>query len=190
MFILKNTLLKKKLSKSKQEIYKIVILTSLFWILIDSFVLIFYLNETNTSGSNNEKNFRYLIKKSVSVVGNTSLDRSITTSTTAKSIPKINLDDKLKQLRVFKLKDIELIEKIKPALPITRMVKWFKDDGLDVPTNPTDWPGENGIKVELANDLKALAEKKFSENQFNIIVSDKIALNRTIPDQRPESYNY
>lgn len=57
-------------------------------------------------------------------------------------------------------------------------------DNRDEKHNPIDWPGEYGKPVVLTGVLKAESEKRFEENQFNVVASDLIALNRTLPDNR------
>ncbi len=51
-------------------------------------------------------------------------------------------------------------------------------------SNPSSWPGENGKGVDLPKDQEKLKEEKFKLNQFNLIASDMIALNRSINDVR------
>ena len=45
-------------------------------------------------------------------------------------------------------------------------------------------PGENGASVVLTGKDKALADSLFKKEAFNIIASNRIALNRTVPDVR------
>lgn len=51
-------------------------------------------------------------------------------------------------------------------------------------TNPSNWPGEKGHAVAIPDQLKEESKRRFSENQFNILASDLMALNRSIRDQR------
>lgn len=51
-------------------------------------------------------------------------------------------------------------------------------------TNPPSWHGEGGRAVVIPDNLQAESKKRFAENQFNILASDLIALNRSIKDQR------
>ncbi|CAK9300295.1 unnamed protein product [Gordionus sp. m RMFG-2023] len=44
--------------------------------------------------------------------------------------------------------------------------------------------GENGSKIILSDDYNDAREKRFHENQFDVFVSELIALNRTLPDTR------
>ena len=50
--------------------------------------------------------------------------------------------------------------------------------------NPSSWPGENGKGADLTKEEEKLKDEKFKLNQFNLIASDKIALNRSINDVR------
>lgn len=49
-----------------------------------------------------------------------------------------------------------------------------------------DNQGEMGRAVKLPADLKELAKSKFKENQFNLVASDMISLNRSLTDVRYE----
>jgi len=57
-------------------------------------------------------------------------------------------------------------------------------------SNPSNWPGEGGRAVVIPNNLKDEAKKRFKENQFNIVASDLIALNRSINDQRSSKFSF
>lgn len=45
-------------------------------------------------------------------------------------------------------------------------------------------PGENGVGVVLKGEEQELSEKLFKKEAFNIIASDKISLQRSVPDVR------
>ena len=55
-------------------------------------------------------------------------------------------------------------------------------------SNPSSWPGEGGRAVVIPSNLKDEAKKRFPENQFNIVASDIMALNRSINDQRSSKF--
>lgn len=57
-----------------------------------------------------------------------------------------------------------------------------------VRSNPSSWPGENGKGVDIPKEQEKLKEEKFKLNQFNLIASDMIALNRSINDVRLDGY--
>ena len=66
---------------------------------------------------------------------------------------------------------------------IKQINKWFSKK-LKKVTNPSHWPGEEGKAVIIPENMKIISDKRFKENQFNIIASDMIALDRKIPDKR------
>ena len=66
---------------------------------------------------------------------------------------------------------------------IKQINKWFQKQPITT-TNPPDWPGEGGSPVVLPEELKEIAEKRYAENQFNIVASEMVALNRFLPDKR------
>ena len=55
-------------------------------------------------------------------------------------------------------------------------------------TNPSSWPGEGGRAVVIPAHLKESSKTRFKENQFNIVASDLMALNRSINDQRSSRF--
>lgn len=50
--------------------------------------------------------------------------------------------------------------------------------------NPASWPGEMGKGVVIGKDEEALKNERFKLNQFNLLASDRIALNRSLADVR------
>lgn len=53
---------------------------------------------------------------------------------------------------------------------------------LDV--NPSSWPGEMGKAVVIGKEEEQLKNDQFKLNQFNLLASDRIALNRSLSDVR------
>ncbi len=56
--------------------------------------------------------------------------------------------------------------------------------------NPLEWPGERGKAVKIPSSMAELAKKRFIENQFNIVASELISINRSILDLRNQAYVY
>ncbi|KAI1309021.1 Polypeptide N-acetylgalactosaminyltransferase 1 [Halotydeus destructor] len=57
-------------------------------------------------------------------------------------------------------------------------------------SNPASWPGECGRPVQLTGSEDALKNENFKLNQFNLVASDKIAVNRSLPDVRLQECKY
>ncbi|CAG2104279.1 unnamed protein product, partial [Medioppia subpectinata] len=51
-------------------------------------------------------------------------------------------------------------------------------------SNPSHWLGENGKAVIIGKEEEDLKNEKFNLNKFNLLASDRIALNRSLPDVR------
>ncbi|UMM25549.1 hypothetical protein L5515_005324 [Caenorhabditis briggsae] len=47
--------------------------------------------------------------------------------------------------------------------------------------------GQGGTGVTVPEDQKSIKEKRFLENQFNVVASEMISVNRTLPDYRSEA---
>jgi len=50
------------------------------------------------------------------------------------------------------------------------------------------FPGDNGRAVILPKEKEAESKELFKINQFNLIASDMMSLNRTLPDYRMDAY--
>lgn len=70
-----------------------------------------------------------------------------------------------------------------PPYQSHQLVQWSP---VKLINNPKNWPGENGVGVIIPKKDEALKNEKFTINQFNILASDQIALNRSIRDVRME----
>jgi hypothetical protein len=161
-------------SRSKYQTIRIVLITSLFWVFIDAFLII-YLSDCDCSNvpckqQQHHENIKFKDLPPVPqklnpdlVVGEDRFKYKKPSSTTypfSSSNPKHGFLNKLKL--------------------------WFKEKPSEA-KNPSDWPGEGGRGVVIPPKLKPIADKRFAENQFNIVASELIALNRSIPDQRSQA---
>ncbi|KFM78535.1 Polypeptide N-acetylgalactosaminyltransferase 5, partial [Stegodyphus mimosarum] len=70
-----------------------------------------------------------------------------------------------------------------PKAPKGRFAHW---EALEYKTNPSHWLGEMGKAVVISKNEEVLKNEKFKLNQFNLLASDRIALNRSLLDVRME----
>lgn len=68
-----------------------------------------------------------------------------------------------------------------PPYSSTQLRRWTPVK-LDV--NPAKWPGEMGKPVVIGKEEEQLKSEEFKLNQFNLLASDRIALNRSLADVR------
>lgn len=116
----------------------------------------------------------------------------------------LNKSDRLEKLKKFKFESPEpslgkdelpaIFEEDKEEEALVKRLQmegeWFREDFSKEKHNPSSWPGENGKPVVIPKQLKKEAEDRFKENQFNVVASELVALNRSVPDQRSEAYLY
>lgn len=57
---------------------------------------------------------------------------------------------------------------------------------VDTLTRPRDGPGEGGKPVVIPKESQEKMKEMFKINQFNLMASEMIALNRSLPDVRLE----
>ncbi|XP_063698586.1 polypeptide N-acetylgalactosaminyltransferase 5 isoform X2 [Culicoides brevitarsis] len=151
---------------------RIIVLTSLVWLLID---VILIMNYTDCIGSNSflcKKSGEYdveLPKAAHQVQDNSIDDDSLVNE---EEIDTNNsMDDH---------SDIHVSQTYKPST----LKKWRV-----VPPVQENYgkPGEHGKPVRIPPSQQALMKEKFKENQFNLLASDMIMLNRSLADVRHEA---
>lgn len=74
---------------------------------------------------------------------------------------------------------------ISMTYPSVVLKKWFLAPSVQEAKGK---PGEMGKPVKIPADMKDLMKEKFKENQFNLLASDMISLNRSLTDVRHEGY--
>lgn len=89
----------------------------------------------------------------------------------------------------FPLTNIKFREHISEILELTaksniNTTTTTSENGNISDENPEDWPGEQGRPVVLPKHLEKISTERFKENHFNVVVSDLIALNRSVGEQR------
>jgi polypeptide N-acetylgalactosaminyltransferase len=182
------------MNRQQIQYCRIILITSLFWVLVDAFVILYLTDCSSYRQQPCEHQAHSLNKKE--------------SSNDAVKVPELHYDDELK-IKNNRLHNVHK-QKSKPktyrehdpareidASPkgndrsnfLNKIKQWFKEDSVFEPVNPSSWPGENGHAVVVPEHLKKEADRRFKENQFNIVASELMALNRSIPDQRSEAYD-
>ena len=84
------------------------------------------------------------------------------------------------------LRSVQLTQESRDKHEFVDDDKHFRESLADhAQLNPAEWPGENGNNVEFEpGALKDESKRRFAENFFDVVASDLIALNRSIPDVR------
>lgn len=176
-------------SRSQMHTARIVLLTSLFWVFVDVFIISYY-TDCNVYCAQQQLEARAV----QALHGNLKNHH--------KSHDDVDYDNKLEekngrlnQARKLKKKnqafrDYDVGRYIKSSDKndkqdfIHKIKSWFRESSDNEPANPSNWPGENGKAVVIPKHLKDVEKRRFKENQFNILASDLMALNRSVPDQR------
>ena len=158
----------------QQKYARVILLTSLFWMLVDVFIIYYLAGDCKVVRESCDPGL--LLGQKSNYIGDDELPRE-------KILNKLkDVDKEMRQgnKRLYEVnKSIDLLKITSPNIQ-----KFFREDNSQLPTNPPDWPGENGMPVIVPESRKREAEERFKENYFNIVASETIALNRSIPDQR------
>jgi hypothetical protein len=200
-------IIQRKYYSNKLSTLKIVIVTSLFWILIDGIVLYNLISESNRndsykSGSNLKDDIKFNNKSVKINSGIARKEEKILFDFTkvnlklANFIPRIFSRVKNKTVsfekpkkKVFSKKKENLRASTKTKAKEKKSTKkWIVEGLFNQATNPPSWPGENGKAVILPENLKKESARRYKENQFDIVVSDSIAINRTVGERRHPKY--
>ncbi|CAK5081539.1 unnamed protein product [Meloidogyne enterolobii] len=141
----------------RPDVCRAILATSIIWILVDIIILFYYLDRS-LIGSQSER---------------TMMPQKEQISDDVKS------NEEKKILRRPKNREIALPEQPKE-----------EDKELELLLSQLNFdpngPGEGGKGVEIAKEKEEEKKEKFKQNQFNLMASDQISVNRTIPDYRTE----
>lgn len=189
-----------QLTKSKMNACRLIMLTSLLWVLVDAFIILFYVNDSSTSLMSSYPDCARCELKLERLERELSDQRKAYAKLVQTSPMRLHVDkaERIEKLKRFEYQSPESSLR-KDELPeifrkdeseeakVKEIKEWFKEDYSDEKLNPTNWPGENGRGVVIPSNLKKQSEKRFTENQFNVVASELIALNRNVPDQRSQA---
>ncbi|XP_046445510.1 polypeptide N-acetylgalactosaminyltransferase 5-like isoform X2 [Daphnia pulex] len=167
---------------------RIILFTSLVWFLLDVAVLFYYSDSPTPSRGNNvgDGNPGPVPHNSIGILG--------AQAAGAHPAKRDILDDSNNAVNNFdsaashsNQKDQEVIEVDERGFSLkyakNRLKKWSL---APVVPEQAGQPGEMGKPVHLPADQESLMREKFRLNQFNLLASDSISLNRSLPDVRLE----
>lgn len=159
----------------KRQYLHVVIYTSLFWIFVDVFFIMLFSDCTKqviVPCPSIDERGPPMIEELGESIKNDRLKH-----------PKFHVHENfernstiLNQRNLINRKKVEKSKKKAGGF----IQQWFGSNS----GNPSNWPGEGGRAVVIPSNLQSDAKKRFKENQFNIVASDLMALNRSINDQR------
>lgn len=145
--------------RSKMRIHtcQVILFTSLVWFLVDVIILMFYSDCINGSGWNCQS-------------AESDNDKQYLSKSD-------NLEQRSEMLIKDSTEDFEYPKTYKPGvLQIWRPAKVVREKSGS--------PGEMGSAVHIPADQETLQQELFKLNQFNLMASDMISLNRSLKDVR------
>ncbi|EFX67256.1 hypothetical protein DAPPUDRAFT_218737 [Daphnia pulex] len=167
---------------------RIILFTSLVWFLLDVAVLFYYSDSPTPSRGNNvgDGNPGPVPHNSLGILG--------VQAAGAHPAKRDILDDSNNAVNNFdsaashsNQKDQEVIEVDERGFSLKYAKNQLKKWSLaPVVPEQAGQPGEMGKPVHLPADQESLMREKFRLNQFNLLASDSISLNRSLPDVRLE----
>jgi len=158
--------------KIRMQTCRIILFTSLVWFLLDVAV-IFYFSDPSTSRADliGDPEAQQQAKRHIFASNNLQ-------STTRKPV----VDDILDTDDLAEENGIEKDERGFPLkFPSRKLQRWSP---AAVVPEQIGFPGEMGRPVQLPPSQAALMKEKFRLNQFNLLASDSMAMNRSLPDVR------
>ncbi|XP_034834503.1 polypeptide N-acetylgalactosaminyltransferase 5 isoform X1 [Maniola hyperantus] len=166
-------------SKIRIHTCRIILLTSLVWLLVDVALLTFYsdcFGEGWDCSKSKNVNSDYAPVKTIEVVGGKK-------AAIAAALKK-DIDDEDTNIEENEIEhNVGEDGVMLPPYPRSRLKRWSPAPFVK-PVGGS--PGEMGKAVNIPIEQEKLMLDKFQENQFNLLASDMISLNRSLTDVRFE----
>ncbi|KAK6743358.1 hypothetical protein RB195_010550 [Necator americanus] len=149
---------------ARAGVLRAVVVTSIVWLLVDVVVLFYYLDSGSITSKGKQRSY---------VRGD-----------------RIGGEEEVKQqLSPRDIIEKEVIDAPKARLlrnrtTINPQVQQRLNQLLSMKSFQAPEYGENGIGVAVPADMAVEKDKRFLENQFNVMASEMISINRSLPDYR------
>lgn len=153
----------------RSAVCRAVLVTSIVWVLLDVIVLLHYIDPASNSNS----------QRQALRAERTDVDQKLQLSDDANDRPHgppgiipqpHNENEQIERENNVNPNDRLYLEKL-------MRVSAFERDNSN---------GAQGGAVQVPDELKELKDKRFKENQFNVMASEMISVNRTLPDIRSD----
>ncbi|XP_053214600.1 polypeptide N-acetylgalactosaminyltransferase 1-like [Panonychus citri] len=180
--------------------YRLIVLSSFIWILIGFSVLVYYMDclgdsGTNCIGGKQRKLFDNVNNNNNNLINSNSNYNSNNLGDSSSSNEQQQQQQQMKNLIGIQSDNSDLINfesdnsletliehnSVLPPYKLQQLRRWKPPVTIN---NPSSWPGEKGKPVSIPKEEESLKNEKFKLNQFNLLASDRIALNRSLPDVR------
>ncbi|CAI2348704.1 unnamed protein product [Caenorhabditis sp. 36 PRJEB53466] len=144
----------------RSAVCRAVIATSIVWLLIDVVILFYYLDPSTTTIQN---------------------DSRILTRGQRRIEPEPEHGPETEAKPSIPEKQVQRVE------PVDRETANQLRKLMDVQSFGPGYHGQGGTGVTVPEEKKTIKDKRFLENQFNVVASEMISVNRTLPDYRSDA---
>ncbi|XGW17875.1 hypothetical protein V3C99_002467 [Haemonchus contortus] len=151
---------------ARAGVLRAVVVTSIVWLLADVVVLFYYLDSGSSTSSGTRK----------------SVIRANRLSLTDNRIPIPSASVEKEKKEVIDVPFARVLPR--NSSTIDPLVQRKLDELLSLKSFQAPQYGENGVGVSLPAEMAAEKDRRFLENQFNVIASEMISVNRSLPDYR------
>lgn len=150
----------------RSAVCRAVIATSIVWLLIDVVILFYYLDPSSTSQQDD--------------------NRILTRGQRRIEPDALHLAPPRHESNVDAIRN-QPEKAVEQVFPVDKETANQLRKLMETQAFGPGYHGQGGTGVTVPEDKKDIKEKRFLENQFNVVASEMISVNRTLPDYRSEA---